>query len=1407
MKNILLLAAFAAGLALCGANIIPNGDLSDPDGPKPHVQYFRGKGVRAASEKGFMMKDVTPDGIIKLNIYHTKLTAPQVGKRYYVRVPFEVLEMGTAKDQKVSASVALWDKNKKLLPRPGTKKPTIFFSRDLPVKETGAYDIFFDFVMPEGAEYISFAFSFYGIKSFRAEKFICSPEFPVDSPDGNLILNGGLETPTMTSYYLRYISKSPLRIFERTTDKAKSGRWSLRMRCEDPKRGMELNFNNLPFTPGKKYRFKASYFVASRVGKTRLSGRVTFVDAKGKVIRYIFPEFPAGAGQWQQMDLPFYPPVNCARVLVTLWFDGVQTVYLDDFYYGFAEEKTPENRNAAARQLVDTADCTIWKEAAYLKVQPKGVPAGVRKSRTVEVAAAANESEPFQIVVSAKKALPDVTLAFSPLKGKSGGNPPSAVTSAPGVSVCPGPGPAGCVIPPSAITFKRVGFIDLKNPDNPSLKGLNADPLLPEQSGPADKELNLPFFVRVAVPPKTPAGIYEGQAWVFSGYRVLGTFTLRLRVFDFELPDTPNLRTYFYSAGNNPNWNQFDKRPWEVRTEDFHRQHVEHRMTGNPSMTPPAPKWTIDNGELKITDWTAFDENVAHRVRNYGQRNFPVPILRMRGDNGGWFAKGGKRLDKPGKSSFGDFNMISPEGLKYAGQFAKQFCDHVKMKFPGIDFYAYIYDEPPAKVHAELKIYLDAVHKAAPELKVFIPKQVGDEVGYVHTFCVPLAPGYYHPDRQDVHVKKGGGVWYYNWTVRISNHDYILTRLFGWRIYAGKGTGGLLWSTNWTNKGVNPWTDLEKTGNSCGGATIFYPPRNAGEPAVPSQRGAMIREAIDDFDYMAILEKLIDSRYPGMGRLRVMELLKPLIPTPPFGYVNDPHLLYRVRQDLAEEIEAFKQFPAVAVSTPSANARTEVSTVKFKISAPAGTEVKIDGKPAGKTGSGALEIPFVLGKLGTNTVRIELACGGRIRTMERTFELAADPRLKELAALVERAAGAKLDTRGAAAFLAQVRQGSAYSEKERAKAAELVDKLKYALAERALAADRTFANPLEKFFFERARETFKWKLFERSEYYLGLAAEAARAGKMENFKVKITPVVFKGHTGFRLDNGLIQATILETGGTVVSFKVDGVETLVPGRFDKVMPPEKRAAQIVTKDQFTALSGYDGYTDADGHGIWPVAFVDWDVALRQLTSDRIALTFSIRIPGRSFLFKRTMSMKSGSYDLGMDYEVVNLTSPDAASDDPEHYQLPWRGRFLPGIGSGEIPQVNDKLVIPFKYDRDKMELTHFILSKPVFIDRRSARLTKPFLGAYDTVLHKGLVAIGGPVTTHAMLWFSTKGDHKGGGKVYTLEFPRSFFGKKYDDAEPNTPLSIQAGKTLNFSITLRGLSSVKDDADLIRQAGF
>ena len=67
MKIILLLAAFAAGLVLHGANLIPNGNLQDPKGKQPHVRFFKGKGKFVFEPNGLLLKDVSPDGIIELN--------------------------------------------------------------------------------------------------------------------------------------------------------------------------------------------------------------------------------------------------------------------------------------------------------------------------------------------------------------------------------------------------------------------------------------------------------------------------------------------------------------------------------------------------------------------------------------------------------------------------------------------------------------------------------------------------------------------------------------------------------------------------------------------------------------------------------------------------------------------------------------------------------------------------------------------------------------------------------------------------------------------------------------------------------------------------------------------------------------------------------------------------------------------------------------------------------------------------------------------------------------------------------------------------------------------------------------------------------------------------------------------
>ena len=316
---------------------------------------------------------------------------------------------------------------------------------------------------------------------------------------------------------------------------------------------------------------------------------------------------------------------------------------------------------------------------------------------------------------------------------------------------------------------------------------------------------------------------------------------------------------------------------------------------------------------------------------------------------------------------------------------------------------------------------------------------------------------------------------------------------------------------------------------------------------------------------MRILEHLIDARYPGLGRRRVLELLKAAMPSFPFGECNDPHLIYAVRDRMGEEIDNFKHFPAVIVSTPSDNSSVETAPGEFLVYAPAGTQIKVNGKAVTQKGSPkGVKVPFVLSKLGDNTFTLELSNGGKTRSFTRSYTLKADPRLKDLQSLAEKCARAGIDVNAVNAFLKKVNSGAPYSEKERALTGKYLEDFKRALAESAFKGSRTFGNELEKFFFERAKTVFGYKQFERADYYLALAAEAAKAGNVQKNAVKVTPGLFKNHPALILDNGIIRAVILETGGWIVSFKIKGVETLVSGHFDKVMPPEKRSAQHATR---------------------------------------------------------------------------------------------------------------------------------------------------------------------------------------------------------------------------------------------------
>ncbi|MBE6384577.1 MAG: DUF4091 domain-containing protein [Lentisphaerae bacterium] len=1110
----------------------------------------------------------------------------------------------------------------------------------------------------------------------------------------------------------------------------------------------EINLYSIPVVKGKKYEFSFRYFIAQGGPDLRVSGRVSFF-LPGPKYRHLFPNGSVEQGKWQQLKVTYYPPAEAVYFSTTIWLGkGPYKIYLDDVKVTELEEKKSVTSDKNAKLLSSTGGVTVWQQTNYRRVDANSVPAGLVQGKTVELTAAANEQEPFQLAVFPKTPLKQLSLAISDLKGKAG------------------------VIPSKVQSYGIVRYITMKNPDNPTLKGEIADPVVPDKVTDAPADKNTVFFVRINAPKGTKPGVYTGSVQLLSGTKTVATVPVRLTVRNFELPDTATIRTFFYGNIAATKKGYADPRSSKEISEDISQIFKDHRITGNTCVYPKAPKYTIKDGKLTVTDWSEFDKEIMRLYNDYGMRSFTLAVLGMKGDNFGWFAKSGV------PKMFGH-SMFSQTGRDLAGDYARQFHEHWIKTFPkDAQYYSYIYDEPPPKVYKELNKFLAGVRAKAPAFRFFTPHKVDPELPHFTVFCVPFGFGYVDLERE-----KGKEIWYYNWPQPLDHHNYIKNRLFAWQIYANGGKGGLKWQTTATpGPHVNPWNALEKT-HADGGATTIFPAVKPGGKLVPSLRLAQIRESMDDGDYLNLLERKVEKYFPGEGRNYVYSQIRDLMPELPFGFTNDSALLYQVRDRIGAAIENFdKGFPLLVKSMPLNFSSTELTDAVLTLKAPNGTIVEVNGKKAGVIAKGKLVVNYPLNKLGLNTVDIKVSYKGSVKTAQLFFTLKQDANLKKLEALSAEMAKYKVDNRTVKNFLAAAAKGT-YTAADRGKCAKLVDEASRKIFQARLKAVKKSGNVLVNAMNEQAKWMFDNGLYERTGYYLNLADGFAKCNLPAKSRLKIVPVNLHGNFGFRISNGLVEFTLLELGGRIVSFKVGGVEMFDAGALDKTLPLKVRAGKLYHTFTHTTIPGLGGYEDA-GKEVLPECAVDWDLAIKEVSGKRIALECSMLMRGGKFRISRIMSIVPGKPEVKIDYTIANVFPAEFKSDDPSHYQFHWRGRLRPRIAAD---RQLDTLVVPTS---KKLKATVFDMNKPLFYEERSVLLDKPELGAFNPVKKVGFTWQLDPSIRYAYLWYNSKGDHNGKNKVYTLEVFRSNYGNK-PGIKGNTPFFIEPGKSVNFTVTFKG----------------
>lgn len=335
-------------------------------------------------------------------------------------------------------------------------------------------------------------------------------------------------------------------------------------------------------------------------------------------------------------------------------------------------------------------------------------------------------------------------------------------------------------------------------------------------------------------------------------------------------------------------------------------------------------------------DFTAWDRAME---RALDQRHFTSFMVHLPGIGGGTY----ESIAEPVLLGFRESDPeYEPLFASYAGALAA----HLREKGWLDRAYVYWFDEPEPRQYEFVRRGFEKIRKYAPGLRGMLTEQVEPElVGGPHIWC-PLTP---HFDSAAAAERRRHGeqFWWYvccapkaPYATLFIDHPGTELRVWLWQTWQRGIDGILVWQTTyWTSpmaypdrdRPQNPYEDpmgwvsgggapgtKKPWGN--GDGRFLYPPEAAadGRAAAPvldgpvdSIRWEMLRDGIEDYEYLAELRRRIERAESGANPARVAELRSLLevpdeITTDLTHFTRDPAPIERRRREIARAIESLR---------------------------------------------------------------------------------------------------------------------------------------------------------------------------------------------------------------------------------------------------------------------------------------------------------------------------------------------------------------------------------------------------------------------------------------------------------------------------------------------------------------------
>ena len=652
--------------------------------------------------------------------------------------------------------------------------------------------------------------------------------------------------------------------------------------------------------------------------KSRVVTLFPAVSGNGREARQLEPQkadVPAGQTAAFAVDLPADEPGE-HQILLSLQPAGGKPVKTSLSFSVADYYRADYGKLLAAA----SGKAALWWCDATHKIPPRrSLPTA--SSPAAELAAARHDFEAVQIVVRPEKTLKGLTATAGTLAG-----------------------PNGATIPADRIQILRVYYHLVDHPtDRTGVRDRWPD-ALPPLAQPVDVPAgeNQPLWVLVYVPKDAEAGDYSGNVSLKAeGWSA--TVPLRLHVWNFTLPEKNHSATAFgLSVGNVYRYHQLKTEADKRKVLDMYFQIFSDHRISPYDLTPMDPirvKFLPEADPPRAeVDFSAFDRAMARAVEKFHFTNLRLPI---RGMGGGTFhARHDPKIGKYGEDT--------PQYQAMFSSYVRQIEDHLREKGWLNMVYIYWFDEPAPRDYEFVRSGMERLKRYAPGLKRMLTEQVEEELaGAVDIWC-PVSPNYDH-EAAEKRRAHGEQFWWYvccgpkaPYCTLFIDHPATELRIWLWQTWQRNIVGNLVWqATYWTSsaaypdKPQNPYEDpmgyvsgystpkgtKRYWGN--GDGRFVYPPLAAAvpgasgpgpviEPPVSSIRWEMLREGIEDHEYLYMLRELLAKR---RGSLQPQQIAKyeELLRVPDSitkdmtTFATDPTPIYTHRKKIAEAIEGLTE--------------------------------------------------------------------------------------------------------------------------------------------------------------------------------------------------------------------------------------------------------------------------------------------------------------------------------------------------------------------------------------------------------------------------------------------------------------------------------------------------------------------